>query len=107
MLNLKSNYNPLDTMITESGELSGEAYLAYTLDTMVAEGKINEAEDLLFENITAHPHAEYLKVALDFYARLAEMDEAELERHDFSHQEILDGLSEVRAICGKAGIKEE
>ncbi len=107
MLNLKSNYNPLDTMITESGELSGEAYLGYTLDTMVAEGKINEAEDLLFENIKAHPRAEYLKLALDFYARLAEMDEAELKRYDFSLQEVSDGLSEVKAICGRAGIKEE
>ncbi len=106
MLTVKTSYNALDDIISESGELSGEGYLSYTINEMVTNGKINEAEDLLFENVTDHPRSEYLKIALDFYARLSEMSEEELKENNFSHQEVLDGLTEVKALFKKAGIEE-
>ncbi|NLY45052.1 MAG: hypothetical protein GX053_03555 [Tissierella sp.] len=74
---------------------STEIQLLYeNLLGLINEGKINEAEDLLFENISVDDLI-YMKVALDFYDRLNRLDEDELENADFSRDEIRSGLEDV------------
>lgn len=64
------------------------------MEELCAQGKICEAEDLLFEN--ANPGSnKYLELAIDFYRRLEKMSDEELEKHNFSRQEIYDGLKEI------------
>lgn len=74
---------------------STEIHLLYeTLIDLINKGKINAAEDLLFENIDVN-YLIYMKVAMDFYDRLNRLDEDELESADFSRDEIKSGLEDV------------
>lgn len=69
--------------------------LTMRLGELLAEGKINEAENLLFEALDESPGPEYLKSALDFYGSLAAMPDGELEKLGFSREEIYEGLKEL------------
>lgn len=77
-----------------------ENYLFYQLRKLVEEGKINEAENLLFDEIKEEPKQDYLLAACEFYRMLSETDEMYLKRHAFSREEIMEGLSEVKQIYG-------
>lgn len=84
---------------TVSYDIEDEAHLTDTdelykkLQTLLKEGKICEAEDLLFENRSDSD--QYLALALHFYQTLSKMSDDELEQHNFSRQEVYDGLKEV------------
>lgn len=61
--------------------------------------RINEAENLLFERIRTND-LNYLAVALDFYRRINELNDEELEEADFSRDEIKSGLEEISKMFG-------
>lgn len=61
--------------------------------------KINEAEDLLFKNIKTDD-LNYLKIAVDFYNRLNELSDEQLEKADFSRDEIKSGLEDISKKFG-------
>ena len=70
---------------------------------LIGAGKLNEAENLLFEKINEEIEAnpdknDYLEVAIDFYSRLNNMSDKALEECDFDRSEIEDGLREVSEI---------
>lgn len=74
---------------------SSEIHLLHeTLISLINEEKINDAEDLLFENIDVNDLI-YMKVAMDFYDRLNRLSEDKLENADFSRDEIRSGLEDV------------
>lgn len=73
------------------------------LDQMLQEGKINEAENLLFDHIEIG-NKKYLEVAINFYYKLNNMEDTFLEEHDFSRQEVDDGLKD---LMNQMGIKIE
>jgi len=66
---------------------------------LLADSKINEAEDLLFAEMDTNDIDSYL-LAFDFYFRLSEYDDAYLEQCDFSRDEVADGLMEVKKLFG-------
>lgn len=108
LLNLsKSSLEIFDGIISEVGELSGEEYLRYSLRSMVLEGKVNEAEDLLFETVKNKPGNEYMEVALEFYDVLAGMEEEELSACGFSLEEVLLGLTDIKKIFENAKKRDE
>lgn len=82
----------------ENGNITGKGKLCICLRRLVDEGKINEAENLLFSEIEENNDIELLEVALDFYGYLNEKDNIFLEENGFSHQEILEGLQDVQKI---------
>ena len=61
--------------------------------------KINEAEDLLFKRIKTND-LNYLKIAVDFYNRLNELSDEQLEKADFSRDEIKSGLEDISKKFG-------
>jgi len=69
------------------------------LDMLVANGKIGEAEDALFDEIDPDD-PKYLELALDFYQKLNRLSDAELEKYDFPRQEILDGMNTLVELFG-------
>ena len=79
--------------VPNQANLTGTDDLYLKIQKLLQEGKICEAEDLLFENRTNTQ--EYLTLALDFYQKLSKMSDEELEEHNFSRQEIYDGLKEI------------
>lgn len=66
---------------------------------MADEGKINEAENRLFETADYGDLSE-LKLALLFYSYLNNMTDECLEEHDFSREEIERGLADIAQKYG-------
>jgi len=90
----------LNEIIDENGDFSSDDFFRYQLKKLVYDGRINDAEDMLFERINTNKRPEYLKIALEFYETLAQLDERTLIASDFSMQEIIDGLNEIKKIYG-------
>lgn len=90
-----------DTLQEEWNESStaGEADpFAAELNALLDEGKINEAEDLLFDRVGGDPA--YIKMGLAFYARVNRRSDEFLEAHDFSRNEVREGLEDFARIYG-------
>ena len=85
---------------TVTYELSDdEAYkesdnLHKALVALLSDGKINEAENLLFDEFKSKDNR-HMMVALDFYRRLNDFGDEFLRDHDFSREEIEEGLREI------------
>lgn len=67
---------------------------------LLAEGKINEAENLLFEVVKNDLNGDngYFQVALDFYLKLNGYTDAYLALCNFSKTEIDEGWSEITKL---------
>lgn len=83
---------------------------------MVDEGKLNEAEDELLECIDRHRVMEVpvsdaeqqrrqdLEMALSVYGYMNDKEDAFLEEHGFSREEILDGIRSMQCEFGLQSI---
>lgn len=71
------------------------------LTGLVEQGKINEAENLLFQGMNVYEQRD-LELALYFYAYLNEKDQEFLESHDFSRREVAEG---IRLVCRLYGFE--
>lgn len=78
------------------GESNSEkVHLLYErLINLINNLKVNEAEDLLFENIETDDLI-YIKIAMDFYDKVNKLSDEELEEADFSREEIKLGLEDI------------
>ena len=74
-----------------------ELYLL--LSALVRQGKLCQAEDLLFEALE-DPGQMVLDAALRFYQDLNALSDETLEAQGFSREEILEGLQHVCDIFG-------
>lgn len=84
----------------EKGNVTYIGRTVLNLRQLADEGKINEAEDLLFNEIEKNPKIDLLEAAIDFYGYLNEKDDSFLEKNNFSRQEIFEGLQDVQKIYG-------
>ena len=73
------------------------------LRAMAEAGEINEAENLLYEQLE-NGQPEYLKAALGFYDHLNDYTEEFLDKADFSREEIKSGLVSVLRMYGYEGM---
>ncbi len=83
-------------LLDEDGNLQGSGVLYHRLRMLVREGRINQAENLLFDELDKNPAADTFEVALQFYADLARLTDAQLAACDFSRAEIEAGLRDVQ-----------
>lgn len=70
-----------------------------SLRQMLDDGEINQAENLLQEELDIHDRAD-LEMALLFYRSLNRKSDEFLEDHNFSREEIRDGISYVVDLYG-------
>lgn len=70
---------------------------------MVDDGKINEAENKLYD-LTSDTDVNYLEIALLFYSYLNDKTDDFLEANDFSRDEIKSGLENVADSFGLSSI---
>lgn len=70
-----------------------------TLCAMADRGEINEAENILYEEIE-EGNLEYLKMAVLFYEHLNKMSNEYLEKCDYSRQEVADGMKQMMKRYG-------
>ena len=68
------------------------------------EGDINGAENELLMNME-DDDPDYLELALTFYLYLNDMDVDYLDDHDYSREEILDGLKSLAEDWGVTGLE--
>lgn len=64
------------------------------LDTMLQQNLLNEAEDLLYEQVDTRNYR-YLEMAIDFYVKLNKKTDKELDEADFERSEIEEGLQDM------------
>ena len=69
------------------------------LMALLAEGRVCEAEDSLFDQFQPG-NPSHLRLALDFYQRLNLLTDAELEARSFSRDEVLGGLRDIMNRSG-------
>lgn len=69
-------------------------YLYKDILKLLEEAKINEAENLLFENINRYDER-YIEMALDFYQRINSLSDEELSKANFSRKEIEEGIRDI------------
>ncbi len=86
-------------IIDEDGTFSDSDFFGYRVGRLLAQRQINEAENLLFEEIGRDPQPAYIAVALHFYEDLQDLTDEELEEADFSREEIAEGLEALRRLC--------
>lgn len=91
------------SILGEDGTVSSGSLLAFKLKSLLNEGEINKAENLLFETVSSQPFEEYLPIAIDFYTDLQKLTDEELTARNFSQQEILEGLAEITEIFKREG----
>lgn len=80
--------------INDKTNLSHTDLIHEKLKLLLSKGKIGEAEDVLFDNIS-EKSMDSLELSLDFYQRLNSLTDKYLEENDFSRKEVEDGLRDV------------
>lgn len=66
-------------------------------------GKINEAENLLYEDLDPN-NQDFLLMGLSFYAHINEYTDDFLDSHDYSREEISQGIENLSAEYGVTGL---
>lgn len=79
--------------IINKDELSSTDILYLKIQSLLKEGKICQAEDMLFDNIEYNDR--YVELATDFYQKLNKLTVKELEQCNFSKEEIYDGFLDI------------
>lgn len=72
---------------------------------MADEGKINEAENLIYEELDTE-NMECLKRALLFYDYINEMDDETLAEAEYSREEIVEGIENILREFGCGGFRD-
>lgn len=75
------------------------AELKRRLAVLLDEGRLGEAEDLLFSELDGTDKS-ILATAIDFYQQANAMSDEELEAQGFTRSELWEGLGEVVERCG-------
>ena len=68
------------------------------------QGEINEAENQLLTQMESEDST-YLELALTFYLKLNDMDTDFLDDHDYSREEILEGVKSIAEEWGVTGLE--
>ena len=86
--------------LPEESEYSRVDTLYVKLIELVKMGQINEAEDLLFDEINPSDMRQF-EMAMSFYLYLNDFGDDYLEKNNYSRDEITEG---IRSICKEYGV---
>ena len=100
---IKLIFNIDEKTVDIEQELKETSDLYIRLVRLADAGKINEAENLLYEQLE-NGQPEDLKAALGFYDHLNDYTEEFLDKADFSREEIKSGLVSVLRMYGYEGM---
>lgn len=78
--------------------ISKDDMLTLMVNKYINDGKINEAEDMIFDAIEEHKSPEILQTAIFFYQQLSTWSDEKLTAYNFSRREIMQGLEEVKRL---------
>ena len=92
-----------DIYFNQNGIANGNMMLRDILQRLIISGKINQAENLLFNEIEEYTNLGHIGVALWFYGELNSLSDEKLKACNFSREEISEGLTEIQKIIEKNG----
>jgi len=75
--------------------------LRIILKSLITKKEYNKAENVLFEEIEKNKSEANYKVALDFYEELLEKSNEDLLENNFSKEEVLQGLKDLKVLFNK------
>lgn len=96
-------YTQVETEIENKYQTAGTPQNA--LRDLVDRGEIDKAENMLLEDIDYSDRGD-VAAAVVFYQYLGEKPDEFLEQHDFSKEEVLEGLENLAENAGYAGALE-
>lgn len=104
MVTIFSKKNAIGNCMNEQNhkvKVSQDDLLRFMVNKYISDGKINEAEDMIFKSIEANKSEENFKTALSFYEELSGWSDDKLSKYNFSKREIIQGLEEIKEIYGQ------
>ena len=84
---------------SEVETMSDTDHLYQKLIKLLNQGDICQAEDLLYDNICVEDN-DWYEMALSFYLQVNKKDELFLEEHNYSREEIKQGMEDITKRCG-------
>lgn len=75
--------------------------LRIILKSLIAKKEYNKAENVLFEEIEKNKSEANYKVGIDFYEELLEKSNEDLLENNFSKEEILQGIIDLKILFSK------
>lgn len=93
--------NDGDSDFKLSDTYSKDDILWITLRGLISKGKIDEAEDMLFNEAENNPSEEIYEIGEKMYSLLSKKSDDELEAYNFSREEIELGLQDLKKIVRK------
>lgn len=102
-LMLGKQYQSVELPKENKYEVSGKAL--EELEQLVDDGRINEAENLLLDGID-YTNQEEVLAALLFYQYVSEQEDAFLLAHNYSREEVLDGIKRLAEHAGYGEVNE-
>lgn len=69
------------------------------LENLIEEDRINDAENILFEKLETN-NLMYATIATRFYDKLKGLSDEKLQKSNYSHDEILQGLNDMCDMFG-------
>jgi hypothetical protein len=78
--------------------ISGKDILPILLKKLVLAGKYNEAENILFDELSKNPSMDLINIGSNFYDMLLLKSDEELSEGNFSKEEIFQGLEDIKRI---------
>ena len=88
-------------LVTNLEDNGSSELLRIILRSLIDKKEYNKAEDVLFEEMEKNSSEANYKVGLDFYETLLEKKEEELIENNFSKEEVLQGLKDLKSIFYK------
>lgn len=76
----------------------GTENLSIMLNDLIRQGKYNDAENLLFEQLEIYPTIDIYNVGLEFYECLSDLSDEELAKSSYSREEILQGVQDMTRL---------
>lgn len=87
-------FEKYEAVLTE--ETLDEDILERMLKNHIEKGELCAAEDLLFDSLKEKATPQKIIVGLNFYNKLNEFDEKYLKEHNFSKEEIKEGIKDLK-----------
>lgn len=99
LVSIFKNKNSIESSIeNDSVILKEDQLLEIMIKKYISEGQINKAEDMLFEAIEDRKSSRNLELAVFFYETISKWDDEKLMKCNFSKEEIVNGLNEVKSL---------
>jgi hypothetical protein len=78
--------------------ISEDGLLEIMVNKYIHEGKLDEAENIIFEALKSHGSERSYNIALSFYKEISDWDENKLAKYNFSKKRIIQGLENIKKL---------